>query len=70
MSEEKLREAIHALLNVLPSSGYWAKLEDDESWKWCWDELSDDAQNHVIAAGKKAEETLGYGKRGLKSRFT
>ena len=39
------------LLNCLPDSSKWP---DDETWKWCWDELSDEAQGKVALVRRKA----------------
>ena len=45
---EAMERAGRVLLDCLPDSIY-----DDESWGWCWDELSDDAQDLVKDARQK-----------------
>ena len=56
---------IKKLLSNLPDSIH----DDDESWQWCWDELSGDAQDAVkdarVEAGKALVEIERIGK-GMK----
>lgn len=55
-----MNEAINivkSLLAVLPDSEQWSKRGKD-CWRWCWDELSDDAQEEVKAARKAAATWL------------
>lgn len=47
-------EIIKALLRVLPNTTYYK----DPSWEWCWNELSDAAQDGVILAAGKARNFL------------
>jgi len=46
---------IGELLNYLPDSRKW---KDDETWKWCWEELSDEAQSEVVLVRQKAARLL------------
>jgi hypothetical protein len=41
------------LLKYLPDSNH-----NDESWDWCWSELSDDAQEAVKSVRKLADRFL------------
>ena len=47
-------DVIVQLLNHLPDSD----VHDDETWNWCWDELSCNAQDAVKAARRSANELL------------
>ena len=47
---EAMERAGRGLLHVLPDSLFHARIEDDDSWEWCWNELSGHAQDHVKAA--------------------
>jgi len=53
--EEKTIEVIILLLNHLPDSNH---IDIDESWDWCWEELSGDAQEEVKLARDKAYQLL------------
>ena len=48
---EEIVALIGELLDCLPDSNKW---EHDETWKWCWDELSDEAQGKVALVRRKA----------------
>ena len=51
--EAKLEAMVRAgenLLRVLPDATFYAKIDQEDSWGWCWNELSGDAQDHVKAA--------------------
>lgn len=50
---ERLRVIIKDLLNALPDSGYEGR--GDESWDWCWNELSSEAQDEVKAVRARAK---------------
>lgn len=47
---DKVKKVINALLDNLPDSIHL----DDESWDWCWEELSGDAQEEVKEARRIA----------------
>jgi hypothetical protein len=51
-------EVILKLLSVLPDNEI---LHDDISWGWCWDELSDEAQEEVKKARRMALDYLRGG---------
>jgi len=42
----EVNEIIKKLLSVLPDS----EMHDDKCWDWCWEELSDKAQEEVKEA--------------------
>lgn len=42
---DEIKKVINLLLDNLPDSIH----EDDESWNWCWEELSGEAQEQVKA---------------------
>ena len=48
---EEIVALIGELLDHLPDSSKW---QNDETWKWCWDELSDEAQGKVALVRRKA----------------
>lgn len=48
------RDVLCLLLDHLPDSIH----EDSEGWRWCWNELGDDAQTSVKVARRKAEALL------------
>ena len=48
---EEIVALISELLDHLPDSSKW---QNDETWKWCWDELSDEAQGKVALVRRKA----------------
>ena len=53
----KMLEAItviKTLLDLLPDSEH----VEDETWNWCWDELSGDSQDAVKKARKVAADFL------------
>ncbi len=50
LMSEKAQAVIVKLLKVLPDSIH----DHDASWGYCWNELSDDAQEQVKAAGREA----------------
>ena len=52
---EEIVTLIGELLDCLPDSGKW---EHDETWEWCWNELSDEAQGRVALVRRKAVELL------------
>jgi len=63
---EEIVNLISELLDCLPDSGKW---EHDETWKWCWDELSDEAQGKVALVRRKAIILLlEMGKRIVKAQ--
>ena len=41
---EEIVALIGELLDHLPDSSKW---QDDETWEWCWNELSGEAQDKV-----------------------
>ena len=45
-------EIIKELLHHLPDSVHY----QDESWDWCWGELSEDAEGNVKKVRKRAED--------------
>lgn len=47
----KQSEIIQLLLNHLPDSNFY---NGDDCWDWCWNELSDEAQEAVKDARQKA----------------
>lgn len=47
---EEAKKVINALLANLPDSIH----TDDESWDWCWEELSGEAQEEVKRAREAA----------------
>jgi len=47
---EEAKKIINTLLASLPDSIH----PDDESWDWCWEELSGDAQEEVKEARRIA----------------
>ena len=47
---EAMVRAGENLLRVLPDATFYAKIDQEDSWGWCWNELSGDAQDHVKAA--------------------
>mgnify|MGYP007031191082 CR=1 FL=1 len=47
---EAVERASQGLLHVLPDSLFHTRIENDDSWGWCWNELSGNAQDHVKAA--------------------
>ena len=47
-------EIIKLLINHLPDSYH----EEDECWRWAWDELDSDAQDAVKAVCKAASEFI------------
>ena len=53
---EDVVEMAKDLRNVLPSSSFWQVKDHDKSWIWCWNELSDCAQDRVNQA------TIDFGK--------
>lgn len=53
---ERLNGIIGELLDHLPDSGYEGR--GDESWDWCWNELSGRAQDAVEAVRRKAVQVL------------
>jgi hypothetical protein len=56
---ETLCKIIVELLEHLPDSGYEG--HGDESWDWCWNELSSSAQDAVLAVRARARRALGLG---------
>ena len=54
MNSRKIRAVIIQLLRHLPDSSH----DDDESWDWCWNELSNDAQEAVRSVRRKAVELI------------
>lgn len=54
MDKQNLTQIIEMLLTVLPDS----TCDHDPSWEYCWNELSDDAQELVVAARHEALDLL------------
>ncbi len=49
-----MSDVIRQLMAALPDSMH----DDDDSWIWCWDELSEQAQDLVKAARRAGSEAL------------
>ena len=50
---EAMELAGNQLLRILPDSLFYERVDGDQSWGWCWNELSGRAQDLV----KQARET-------------
>lgn len=53
---DEAKTLIKDLLAHLPDN---IKHDEDETWSWCWNELSDQAQIQVKETRKKARDFLG-----------
>lgn len=60
LERELLNTIILLLLDHLPDSAH----DDDESWLWCWNELSDDAQEAVKDVRRCVREFISKDQAG------
>lgn len=57
---EELVEACKALMDALPDSA----AHESDSWDWCWNELTEDAQETVKRARQLANAAIAGAKPG------
>ena len=55
---EGVVEAGKHLRKASPSSSFWQVKDHDKSWIWCWNELSDTAQQRVKQANIRFDNAL------------
>jgi len=65
---EDLVRVLPLLLAALPDS--LPEGTDDESWEWCWEELSGEGQDYVKMARKTGEDALRAASHGKTIRLT
>lgn len=57
---DRLREVLEGILAVLPDT----KEQDHDCWEWCWNELTDEAQEQVVAARRATYAAIAAIKNG------
>jgi len=62
----KMVALVGELLDCLPDSSKWDS--SDDTWDWCWEELSNGAQNRIVKVRHKAIGLLSEVEKAQKGK--